>query len=304
MKYQALLILPAIALFSSNSTAQVLFNFDYSGSSESLWTPAARRALETAASNVSAYLPGYSTTITMKANGTNTANGSLASAGSTLSPKEGFNNIGTIGTRIQTSSALVTTSGTISVNFANNWSFTDIVAGNQYDFVNVMMHELGHALGFISYINWDGSSSIPWATAFSRLDNFLMDENGAYLVDHSSFETGTAWEAARTNGIYFMGSNAMVANGGAPVPIYTPSTWQDGSSGSHLDTDFYTGDETKLMNHAVGTGIGERAFSDLEIAMFRDIGYATFTAPIPEPCTGFLLIFTAGIFLRRKRESA
>ena len=42
-------------------------------------------------------------------------------------------------------------------------------------------------------------------------------------------------------GLYFGGANAVAANSGNPVPLYTPNPWESGSSMSHLDDDTFTG---------------------------------------------------------------
>lgn len=305
MNQRAPLLLAVIFLLPLCAKAQVSFNFTYSDPS-SLWTAEARTALETAASNVSAYLPGYTATIQMNVTASNVSNGTLASAGTNFGPlSDGFNHLGVIGTKIQTGTDRnrETTDGFLTVNFANNWSFTDLVSNTQFDFINVMMHELAHSLGFMSAINWDGSTSLGWSTSFSRFDNFLVDADGVYLVDHTAFTTGTAWQDAREDGIYFSGANAVAANGGQLVPIYSPDPWREGSSGSHLDTDTYTGTEEKLMNHATTTGLGERVFSDLEIAIFQDLGY-NFVNPVPEPSSLLLIALTPGLIFRRRRLSA
>ena len=120
-----------------------------------------------------------------------------------------------------------------------------------------------------------------------------------------SFTTGQEWDQASTggtgNGIFFNGPRAMAVYGGL-VPIYSPTTWEEGSSGSHLDTNVFTDEERKLMNHSVTPGMGERAFSELEVAMFRDLGFTEFSMPVPEPAAIVLLfIASCGLLPRRRR---
>ena len=41
--------------------------------------------------------------------------------------------------------------------------------------------------------------------------------------------------------VYFTGKKAVAANGGQKVKLYTPVTWQPGSSYSHWDLNVWSG---------------------------------------------------------------
>lgn len=129
---------------------------------------------------------------------------------------------------------------------------------------------------------------------------------------NSSFELDLArWNDASISGtgaagLYFLGANAVAANGGNPVFLFSPTTWNDGSSGSHLDSDFYdgtNGNEFNMMNHeaSVYDGLDIRQFNNIEIGMLIDIGY---TNLIPEPSPLLLGIAGTGFLalLRRRRS--
>lgn len=308
MPVKSLLCFGATVLLSPFAGAQVSFQFDYSDSTAALWSPESRAALTAAANNVSTYLTGYTkaVTITMKVTGSQANNGSLAGAGSRyLNPAVGFSNLGVIGNEIisGTNSGLGY-DGTIDANFFHNWSYTDTVSSSQYDFVSVMMHEIAHAMGFASLLTQTGDSAFGEDGYLSPFDSFLVNSAGQPLVYQGSFTTGTEWDAASTggtgNGIFFNGPNAVAIYGGL-VPIYSPTSWAEGSSGSHLDTTVFTDEERKLMNHSVTPGLGERGFSDLEIAMFRDLGFTAFGL-VPEPATCMLVLVAAGGFLVHRRR--
>lgn len=317
-----LAIFGLLVLVTQQARSSVSFSFNYSDPSASNWSLDARDALATAANQIASYLTGYNAVITMQVTGSNADSTSLASAGSyyaNLTP--GFNNIGVVGTKIQSNGAIDYTGanfdGVVDANFFHPWSFTNTVSGSQYDFVSVMMHELSHAMGFSSLIEEDGSASFssspsafsPWDEHLVNGANQLMVNPGTLTVDLPKWQidsvggTGTMPATVGT-GLYFNGPNAVAANGGNLIPIYSPAEWENGSSGSHLDTDFYTGPGQKLMNHAVTTGLGEREFSEIEIGIFRDLGYAAFA--IPEPSSALLAAMALGLGLgmRRKRQAA
>ena len=78
-------------------------------------------------------------------------------------------------------------------------------------------------------------------------------------------------------GMFFNGAHAVAANNNQLVGLYSPTTWIDGSSVSHLDTDnpAYGG---MMMLHAVGTGNAARDYSAIEVGMMQDLGYTAVTA--------------------------
>jgi subtilisin-like proprotein convertase family protein len=113
--------------------------------------------------------------------------------------------------------------------------------------------------------------------AWSEFDRFLSSRDGHSLIDSRSRVLEDSWAihsvgGPKGNGLYFNGYNARKANGGSPVPIYSPDPWLSGSSGSNLDTTA-PGFSTMLMAHAAKPGRGARSLSLIENGIFRDIGY-------------------------------
>jgi len=117
--------------------------------------------------------------------------------------------------------------------------------------------------------------SAPWA----EFDVLLSSGDGQNLIDAKSLILDAdRWRVHSVggpngDGLYFNGYNARRVNGGAPVPIFSPNPWLDGSSGSHLDTTV-PALSTMLMAHAATTGLRPRTLSPIEKAMFRDIGFS------------------------------
>jgi hypothetical protein len=98
-------------------------------------------------------------------------------------------------------------------------------------------------------------------------------------------------------GLYFGGPNAIAVYGG-PVPLYTPSPWEAGSSVTHLNDSTFTGVATQLMNALADTGKGIRTLSAVELAIFKDLGYTV----VPAPVTATALLFIGLVFLRRRPQ--
>ena len=89
----------------------------------------------------------------------------------------------------------------------------------------------------------------------------------------------------------------MAANGGNAVFLYSPTSFEEGSSGSHLDDEH--GPYNFIMEASTDTGGGIRGVSAVELAILRDIGY---TQIVPEPSTGLLVSFSASFLLLRRRR--
>jgi hypothetical protein len=102
-----------------------------------------------------------------------------------------------------------------------------------YDLESVILHEMGHGLGFISgnyYDQYSGYGRIDLPTPF---DAYTQLPDGRRLADmpSPSIETGKAL----TSPLYWSGENAIKANNGVKPPLYVPSIYEPGSSVSHLD---------------------------------------------------------------------
>jgi len=102
-----------------------------------------------------------------------------------------------------------------------------------FDLVSVILHEMGHGLGFISgnyYDQYSGYGRIDLPTPF---DAYAQLPDGRRLADmpSPSIETGKAL----TSPLFWSGENGIKANNGVKPSLYAPSIYEPGSSVSHLD---------------------------------------------------------------------
>jgi hypothetical protein len=275
------------------------FQFVY-GAGSQFWSPQARVALESAATQLGSYLVVSSpVTVTYQVNGEfSPLSATLAEAGSSFaSPGPGFLDT-VVQNKIRTGTDANGSApdGDISVNFGQPWSLGSPVAGNQYDLESIAMHELLHTLGFLSYVQQAGSNTGQTWTVY---DSFLVNSAGNRIIGPDYL-----WNAAynpnltgANRGVYFSGPNAVAANNGL-VPLYTPNPWVSGSSLSHLSDYVFTGSEDTLMTAVVSRGPAPRALSAVELGILRDLGYTV--APGPGGAT---LMFVGVLFLRRLRQT-
>jgi hypothetical protein len=181
-------------------------------------------------------------------------------------------------------------SSDINANFNStfpNWYFgTD---GNppsgQYDFVTVVLHELGHGLGFFGSMSvtsgtgsWGAGSGFPFI-----YDRFAENGSNQQLINTTIFPNPSVALGTQltSNNIFFDGPNATPANGGTPPKLYCPGTWTSGSSFSHLDeTTYPAGNPHSLMTPMVGTAEAIHSPGTVTLALFEDWGWST-TPPPP-----------------------
>ena len=94
-----------------------------------------------------------------------------------------------------------------------------------------------------------------------------------FVLNTSSWSSLSIGGASPSGGLFFNGPKAMAANGGQPVGLYTPTSWEEGSSGSHLD-DENSALAGALMLAATSTGRYRRSVSDVERGILEDLGYS------------------------------
>ena len=274
------------------------FQFVY-GSGSQLWSLAAKRSLASAAAALASYIVVDSpVVITFDVSGEfNPLSSTLATAGSDFtSAGPGF--LPTVVqhkilTGVDTNGS--TADGEINWNFAQNWATGDSVVYGQYDLESVAMHELTHTLGFLSYTDQPGSNT---GTTWTVFDSFLVNSDGTKVIgsDYIWRNAYTPNLTGGNGGLYVGGADAVAAYGGL-VPIYTPGSWESGSSVSHLNDRVFGGANRKLMNAQVFSGLGIRVLSPVELAILADLGYTI--APQPGSAA---LAFIGVFFLRRTRR--
>lgn len=297
-QFVGLLMLAALPLAAQ---AQIVFTFtfddaDGSGFNDNNTSVGADRrgALQSAANTLSSYFSSsYTANINFTVESYSTDDSTLASAGSDyIGSGNGFYKTD-VQRKIQ--DGVGGGVGVINWNFFHSWDYDDSVAGGSLDFKSVAMHEILHAMGFASAISSSGRGLLDRtsgsADVWAIFDQFLTNGSGGRLVNTSAeYVGGGILTDGVSSDVYWDGAAGKAANAGSRVRIYSPATFEDGSSLSHLDTAIY-GTNNFIMTHAVAPGQSLRMLSAIEIGMLTDLGY-NMTA-IPEPAA-VALLFGAG----------
>jgi hypothetical protein len=147
------------------------------------------------------------------------------------------------------------------------------------DLLEVVLHELGHGLGFVSFVGSDGNGTITDRQGTPHLgvfDQFVFDETqGRFWPAMTAAERATSalndgnlvWNGANVNNQ--LGFLTAGTTSGQHLRLYAPRTWDDGSSVSHWDT---TASPNLLMEpYATGSTKG---YTDLTTCVLYDIGWS------------------------------
>lgn len=165
----------------------------------------------------------------------------------------------------------------ISITFADdvNWyyNFDGIPWSSSYDFTSVALHELGHGLGFIGSTNVDGNTgSIGYNGTPYIYDQFVINSTGSAVV---GYPNGTALgDLLTSDNLFWNGDWGIDGNNGTSPRIFAPSTWEPGSSFSHLRENTYTaGNENSLMTPYIGAAEQIHDPGPIAIGMLADMGW-------------------------------
>lgn len=248
-----------------------------------LWTDQAKNALYDAARRVAAYLlVKQPTQLTYAVNSVFQPGAFLANAGSTFdSLTPGFHQT-IVQRKLLTGEDVnqAAADGVINWNWSYSWS-AGTVAPGQYDMTAVAMHELLHSLGWLSNVR--APDSYPSLNVWSTYDQFVSTWDGRSPIDPTTFLWNDYYNWNITGyegGLYFNGSDAVEANGGRPVPLYSSNPYKPGSSVSHLADYVFSGPNQLLMNSSTGAGPGIRTLGAIEQGVLGDIGYTVVANPM------------------------
>ena len=143
-----------------------------------------------------------------------------------------------------------------SSTFGGFYFGTDGQTAGKYDFASVVLHELGHGLGFLgAYTVSNGTGSVCCGLGSPLAYDRFTSSNGQAL-DQIATPSVALGNALTSQAVQFSGPQTL-AVGLGPAQLYAPATWQGGSSYSHLDETVYgAGNPNSLMTPAIGPKIG------------------------------------------------
>jgi hypothetical protein len=162
------------------------------------------------------------------------------------------------------------------------------------DLESVVLHELGHGLGFVG--TYDGLNPVTGndegkgyfgltgtGTSPVIFDKFVTDGQ-QHALGSGALSNGTGSNPpaiglgdvlrGANGGANWNGANGKAAYGGHLIPLFSPYPWEEGSSFSHLDEDaFPGGNNNALMTPQLSPGESEHDPGPVLLGMFKDMGW-------------------------------
>lgn len=144
---------------------------------------------------------------------------------------------------------------------------------NQIDLYSVVLHEIGHGLGFIGQVSVDaGEAGYGFPGIF---DQYMVNAANVALTDTNSFKNPSAALYTQiTSGKINLSSPSILQNNGSAGKLYTPTTYSEGSSIYHVDQVKYkVGDANALMTPQIARGEVTRSVGSIVTSAFNDFGW-------------------------------
>ncbi|MFK7801107.1 MAG: hypothetical protein AB8G95_05725 [Anaerolineae bacterium] len=184
----------------------------------------------------------------------------------------------------------------IQANFSSEFSWYLGTDGNtpssQLDFVSVVLHEVGHGLGFagsmeVGTLTQGGPLVGRWGFGFgipSSYDAFVENGSNQSIINTAIFPNPSEalFQQVTSGNLFFDGPFSRAANGNAPVALYAPAQWSQGSSFSHLAESF-NGTSSALMTFSLDSGEARHSPGPVGLALLNDVGWGSIESVVPTP---------------------
>lgn len=140
------------------------------------------------------------------------------------------------------------------------------------DFETVVLHELGHGLGFTGSMSVSGGVG-SYTAPPEIYDRFTASASSTALLSFPNNSTALA-DALQAPPLQWTGTNAVSANGGQRPVLYAPAHFSQGSSYSHLDESTYpAGNINSLMTPSLNAQEVIRDPGPVAVGIMNDLGW-------------------------------
>jgi hypothetical protein len=158
-----------------------------------------------------------------------------------------------------------------------------------YDFVTVVLHELGHGLGFTGFFFVTGKVGAYGkenAGDIAAFDQMVVNYKDEHLIDTAYYKlpSESLYNAFTSDLLFVDSPTAITINTGNKPKLYAPTTWSDGSSIYHLNDESYPlSNENSLMTHAIGKGEAVHDPGPITKGILADIGWKHMKLKLDKP---------------------
>jgi hypothetical protein len=139
-----------------------------------------------------------------------------------------------------------------------------------FDLTSAALHEIAHGLGFVTNAEYDRFFSTGYIIQPTPFDAYVQLADNRRFTDFCSRSLDLG--LAMTSPLTWSGAIATAANNNVPPKLYSPRTFEDGSSISHLDENaFPFSSPNGLMTPVLDPGEVFRTPGAITIAMLDDM---------------------------------
>jgi hypothetical protein len=168
-----------------------------------------------------------------------------------------------------------------------NWDFGTSGTGvtNEYNFMTVVLHELGHGLGFYGSMSAATNGLGSFSNPPDIYDRFAITGDGMPLLNFTNPSSALGAQLISDN-TFWNGARAVANNGSTPklethdfTTFGEPTPFRHGSSYSHVDEDLYSLTPNGLMTWALEAAEVYTDPGPIMRGMMQDEGWAILGAP-------------------------
>jgi hypothetical protein len=170
----------------------------------------------------------------------------------------------------------------VTVNRNANWYFRldGRTPRTAFDLVSVILHELGHGLGFLSSATEEpeGQGALGFDDFLAVYDVFLENASGQRLGNRVLFASPSVQLLRQftSNRLFFASTMAAAFNGGEFPQVFAPTEFDEGSSLSHLDEfSFRAGSPASLMTPRLARAEAIHDPGEITLAIMEQLGWQT-----------------------------
>lgn len=153
---------------------------------------------------------------------------------------------------------------------------TPTATDGEIDLYSVILHEIGHGLGFIGQIDLDAAGTNGEYGVAEIFDQFIVNAKGTNITDTTTFKNpSTALKTQlTTNQNLFLSSPVINKNVPQKAILYSPSKFESGSSIYHVDQYTYgVNDPNALMTPFIAQGEITHKIGPIVTSAFADFGW-------------------------------
>lgn len=166
----------------------------------------------------------------------------------------------------------------------NNWHFDPLTPppAGKFDLLTVVLHELGHGLGFFAIRDIENGQGSFRLSGFPGVFNLYVEDAAGRSLNNATVypEGSTALADALRAPLFFNSPIMKSKNMNQRAELYSPVTFVSGSSTSHLNTDTYAMGIDGLMVHNLPSALRNENPGPITRNMFADMGWVhTYVEP-------------------------